>query len=412
MSLKLYNLFIHIYGVLIRVAALFNPKARRLLRGRKAIFANLEGIIVETDRYVWFHCASLGEFEQGRPVIERFRETYPEFKILLTFYSPSGFEVRKSYKKVDIVSYLPLDTADNANRFLNIVKPELAVFVKYEFWPNILFGLKKRKIPAVSVSAIFRQNQVYFWDFGQFFKDVLKTIDHYFVQDKNSVQLLENIGINNAIVAGDTRFDRVLDLASQPVKFQEIATFKGEKPCFIAGSTWEADEDLILDYFLSNDDWKVVIVPHEVQPAHLSSLMEKCQGQAVLHSTAPENLADIKILIIDTIGKLSKIYKYADVSYVGGGFGKGLHNVLEPAVWGVPIIIGPHYQKFKEAKGLVDLKAAIPVVEKEDFPKIIKKLSDPEKRAKKGKAAKEYVEQNAGATQVIVAEIGKILEGK
>lgn len=413
MSIRLYRILIQLYGAILWTAASFNIKARKLKSGRGGLFANLESLLLRDERYVWFHCASLGEFEQGRPVLEYFRQRHPEVKILLTFYSPSGYEVRKNYKHADIVSYLPLDTAGNVNRFLDLVKPELAIFVKYEFWPNFLIGLKQRNIPTISISAIFRQNQVYFWDFGQFFKNVLRCVSHYFVQDIQSKQLLESIGINRVTIAGDTRFDRVWELASQPVKFEEIQTFIGDKPCFIAGSTWEVDEEMIVNFFMDKDDWKVIIVPHEIKPAHISALLDRCKETAVLHSTMDAtNHPNAKFLVIDTVGKLSKIYKYADIAYVGGGFGKGIHNVLEPAVWGKPIVIGPHYQKFKEAKGLVDIKTAFPMMSKDDFPKIIKVLSDPEKREELGNKARHYVEEHTGATALIVAELDKMLEAR
>jgi 3-deoxy-D-manno-octulosonic-acid transferase len=411
MSLRLYRIFIRIYGAILWTAASFNIKARKLKSGRGGLFANLESLLLRDERYVWFHCASLGEFEQGRPVLEYFRQKHPEIKILLTFYSPSGYEVRKNYKQADIVSYLPLDTLTNVNRFLDLVKPELAIFVKYEFWPNFLIGLNKRGIPTISISAIFRQNQVYFWDFGQFFKNVLRSVNHYFVQDIQSKQLLESIGITNVTIAGDTRFDRVWELASQPVKFEEIKQFIGDQQCFIAGSTWKADEELIIDYFMERDDWKVILVPHEIKPELISAIMDRCKDTAILHSTMDSNPpSNAKFLIIDTVGKLNKIYKYADIAYVGGGFGKGIHNILEPAVWGKPVIIGPQYQKFKEAKGLVDLKTAFPLLKKEDFPKIIKSLSDPEKRKALGEISRKYVEDHTGATALIVEELDKMME--
>ena len=411
MSLRLYRIFIRIYGAILWTAASFNIKARKLKSGRGGLFANLESLLLRDERYVWFHCASLGEFEQGRPVLEYFRQKHPEIKILLTFYSPSGYEVRKNYKQADIVSYLPLDTLTNVNRFLDLVKPELAIFVKYEFWPNFLIGLNKRGIPTISISAIFRQNQVYFWDFGQFFKNVLRSVNHYFVQDIQSKQLLESIGITRVTIAGDTRFDRVWELASQPVKFEEIKQFIGDQKCFIAGSTWKADEELIIDYFMERDDWKVILVPHEIKPELISAIMDRCKDTAILHSTMDSNPpSNAKFLIIDTVGKLNKIYKYADIAYVGGGFGKGIHNILEPAVWGKPVIIGPQYQKFKEAKGLVDLKTAFPLLKKEDFPKIIKSLSDPEKRKALGEISRKYVEDHTGATALIVEELDKMME--
>ena len=410
MSIRLYRILIRIYGFVLWTAASFNTKARKLKSGRGGLFVNLESLLLRDERYVWFHCASLGEFEQGRPVLEHFRQTHPELKILLTFYSPSGYEVRKNYKQADIVSYLPLDTLSNVDRFLDLVKPELAIFVKYEFWPNFLIGLNKRGIPTISISAVFRQNQVYFWDFGQFFKDVLRCVNQYFVQDVQSKQLLESIGITKVTIAGDTRFDRVWELASEPVKFDEIQRFIGDKPCFIAGSIWKADEDLILDYFMERDDWKIVLVPHEIKPEMISALLDRCKDNAILHSAMDENHAiNAKFLIIDTVGKLNKIYKYADIAYVGGGFGKGIHNVLEPAVWAKPIIIGPQYQKFLEAKRLVDLNAAFPVLKKEDFPKLIKSLNNPEKRKEIGEISRKYVKEHTGATALIVKELTKMM---
>ena len=390
----------------LQIIALFNKKIKLFVDGRKETFQKLSNTISNTDKVVWIHCASLGEFEQGRPIIEKIRKTYTNHKIVLTFFSPSGYEVRKNYSEVDVVCYLPLDTKLNARKFIDLVRPEIAIFVKYEFWPNILNELKSRKVTTIFVSGIFRIDQVFFKPIGSWMRKSLQTFSHFFVQDENSEKLLNSIGIHNVRVSGDTRFDRVHEIPLQDNTLNFIQEFKQDQLTFVAGSTWEEDEELIVDYInnKASASEKFIIAPHNINSKEIKELQKAINKKTVLFSEKEnQNLKDAHVFIIDTIGILTKIYSYADIAYVGGGFETGLHNILEPATFGVPIIIGPKYDKFREAVGLVNEGGCFVVYNKEEFNDQLKELfTDADDRTKKGKITKKFISQNIGATKIVL----------
>ena len=402
-----YNIIIAIYASLVRVASLWNPKAKQWTEGRKDIFEKMRGEIGSEDRVVWVHAASLGEFEQGRPIIERIREEYPDYKILLTFFSPSGYEIRKNYEGADYIFYLPADTLSNVCKFLDIAHPEVAIFVKYEFWLNMLAELRRRNIRSYVVSAIFRRNSIFFRPYGKMWCRALETFETMFVQDENSKSLLAELGFENVVVAGDTRFDRVARIAQSAKRVDVVEEFKGESRLFVAGSTWGPDEELLLQLINENPDVKFVVAPHEMEEARINHLLEEVKGGAVRY-TQREGvaLADKQVLILDTIGILSSVYGSATWSYIGGGFGVGIHNTLEAATFGLPIAFGPNYQKFKEAVDMVALGAATSVSDYEGLKAWFKPLyEDAECLAKASCAAKEYTSKHQGATEIIVKSI-------
>jgi 3-deoxy-D-manno-octulosonic-acid transferase len=402
----LYNLIVSLARLFLQIIALFNKKIKLFVDGRKETFQKLSNTISNTDKVVWIHCASLGEFEQGRPIIEKIRKTYTNHKIVLTFFSPSGYEVRKNYSEVDVVCYLPLDTKLNARKFIDLVRPEIAIFVKYEFWPNILNELKSRKVTTILVSGIFRIDQVFFKPIGSWMRKSLQTFSHFFVQDENSEKLLNSIGIHNVRVSGDTRFDRVHEIPLQDNTLNFIQEFKQDQLTFVAGSTWEEDEELIVDYInnKASASEKFIIAPHNINSKEIKELQKAINKKTVLFSEKEnQNLKDAHVFIIDTIGILTKIYSYADIAYVGGGFETGLHNILEPATFGVPIIIGPKYDKFREAVGLVNEGGCFVVYNKEEFNDQLKELfTDADDRTKKGKITKKFISQNIGATKIVL----------
>ena len=398
-----YNLAIYLYGFFIHCASFFNEKAALWVKGRKDWEAKLKSVLQGSNAVIWFHCASLGEFEQGRPLIEKIKIKYPQSKILLTFFSPSGYEIRKNYNGADVVFYLPLDTAYNAQTFIDIVKPERVFFVKYEFWFNYLRELKNRNIPTYLISAIFRREQHFFSSIGKWSRQGLDTYKHIFVQDENSLSLLNEFGYNNVIVAGDTRFDRVNKLVVQAKKYDLMQVFKGEIPLVVAGSTWQADEDILASISLAN--FKLIIAPHEISESNLGSLMQKfSQYYPVRYSEANDaSLKNARVLIIDNIGMLSSLYGYASIAYIGGGFGKGIHNVLEAAAYGMPVLFGPNYQKFQEAVELIQLKAAYSVNSTEELKeKLNLFLNDSVLLKETSLVSKKFVEQKAGATDIIL----------
>ncbi|MDP4237937.1 MAG: glycosyltransferase N-terminal domain-containing protein [Bacteroidota bacterium] len=402
----LYSIGIYVYGVFIFLASLFNEKARLLRRGQRVAFDLLKEKADPKARYVWFHAASLGEFEQGRPVIEQLKREQPGIKILLTFFSPSGYEVRKNYAGADLVSYLPLDTPGNAARFVKLVKPSKAIFIKYEFWPNYLLALKAADVPVYSISAIFRPEQVFFKGYGKWYLNLLSTFRHLFVQDQVSLDLLEKNGVKNASVCGDTRFDRVYDLYTRAKQLPLIEEFiKGAEKVIVAGSTWPKDEEILVRYLKLHPDIKLILVPHEIQSSHISEISKLLDGKFVRYSEANQgNVQTTNCLVVDVIGILSSIYRYANVAYIGGGFGVGIHNTLEAAVYGIPVVFGPVYQKFREARGLIAIGGAfsIPnyVILEAQFDRLLK-----DNRA--GKLAGDYVKQNTGATNQICKIIGQ-----
>ena len=405
----MYQLFIWIYTLCVGIASLFNDKAKRMRKGGHAAFRILREKADPGARYLWFHAASLGEFEQGRPIIEQLRQQHPEYKILLTFFSPSGYEVRKDYPGADICCYLPLDTMRNARRFLRLIRPEMAFFIKYEFWYNYLHELKKQGIPVYSVSSIFRPGQAFFKWYGRPYRQVLYCFTRFFVQNEQSRELLRRIGITDVLVTGDTRFDRVLHIKSQSKQLPLVESFigTGTPHVFVAGSSWPPDENIFLAYFARHPEWKLIVAPHVIDEHHLMQIEAACQGKALRYSQADEaRCRDAAVLIIDCFGLLSSIYRYADVTYVGGGFGVGIHNVLEAAVWNVPVIFGPHNERFREAQQLLDVQGGFEIHDAHDFEALMTRFStDEEARKRTGDAAGHYVAENAHATDKILAHI-------
>lgn len=410
----MYSIAIYLYSAVVHLVALFSPKVRLMLRGQQRTWRILATLSKE-DSYVWFHAASLGEFEQGRPLMERLKAERPKTKILLTFFSPSGYEVRKNYEGADVVVYLPFDTPCNARRFVNSVRIEEAFFIKYEFWRNYITRLYRRDIPVYSVSSIFREHQVFFRWYGYYYARVLHRITHFFVQNESSRLLLRDVlHITDVTVVGDTRLDRVLAIRTQAQHLPEVEAFVQGRFTIVAGSTWPVDESFILNYVLRHPDMRLIIAPHVVDQAHLEGIEAQCQGRSVRHSTlvaeglSSEALADKQILIIDGYGLLSSIYAYGTVAYVGGGFGVGIHNVPEAAVYGIPVIIGPNNAKFQEAQDLKRCGGVVEIATPEAFASSIDRLrTDAQYLAQSGKASGHYIQQNAGAVDKIMAHVYK-----
>lgn len=412
----MYSLGIYLYALLVRlVAALGHRKARAMVRGQHDTWRILREKIDPTARYVWFHAASLGEFEQGLPLIERLRREQPSRKILLTFFSPSGYEVRKDYKGADVVCYLPFDSPTAARRFIKWARPEMAFFIKYEFWRNYIDILSKKSIPVYSVSSIFRPGQIFFRWYGRKYARCLRRISHFFVQNERSVELLRTIGVqDNVTIVGDTRFDRVIDIRNNARPLPLVEQFTRAKEdsntapfVLVAGSSWQPDEDILLDYVNHHPDLRLVIAPHVVNDAHIQEIEQKLTTPALRYSQATlENVGDYRVLIIDGYGLLSSIYRYATVAYVGGGFGVGIHNVPEAAVYGIPVIIGPNHQRFAEAMALIANGGCKSIEKAEDFSTIMDDfLENPAHIAQAGSAAGDYIHQNAGATPVIYQHV-------
>ena len=401
----MYSLGIYLMALGVRVAALFKEKLRKMVQGHRATWQMLRALSGK-DTYVWFHAASLGEFEQGRPLMERLRREHPEKKILLTFFSPSGYEVRKNYDGADLVCYLPFDTPLNARRFVKLARPEAAFFIKYEFWRNYIEVLYKRGIPCYSVSSIFRENQIFFRPYGRGYARCLSRMTHLFVQNETSRRLLEGIGVTNVDVVGDTRFDRVLDIrnAAKPLPLAE--RFAGCWKVLVAGSSWPQDEEIIIPYFNKHPNLKLVLAPHVVSEEHLQAIERQLARPALRYSKAtPKAVAEVDCLIIDCYGLLSSIYRYASMAYVGGGFGVGIHNVPEAAVYGIPVIIGPNNKKFREAQALLRCGGCKEIACAADFEQLMDAwLSDKEALATAGKAAGSYIADNAGAADRIFSK--------
>lgn len=410
----MYHIAIYLYLFCVAVVSIFNEKVRKMWRGEREAVRILRQKVDPNARYVWFHAASLGEFEQGRPIMERLRKEHPEYKLLLTFFSPSGYEVRKNYEGADIVCYLPLDTIRNARRFLRAVRPELAFFIKYEFWYNYLHILKHRGVPVYSVSSIFRPGQIFFRWYGWEYGRVLKCFTHFFVQNEVSKELLSTIKINNVTITGDTRFDRVLHIKEQAKQLPIVESFVGNTAagttarCFIAGSSWQPDEDIFMKYFEQHHDWKLIIAPHVIDENHLRHIIGMTKRKVVRYTQTNEAEAkDADILIIDCFGLLSSIYRYATVAYVGGGFGEGIHNLPEAAVWNVPVFFGPNNRNFQEAQALKACGAGIEIGSYDDFSSQMNRLSaSPEELQRLGTLAGEYVVSQAGATKKILSCVG------
>lgn len=398
-----YHLFIAIYAFLARIYALLNKKASLLVKGQAEAYGLLRNKVVPGKQYIWFHAASLGEFEQGRPLMEKIRATYPNYGILLTFFSPSGYEVRKNYEGADIVCYLPFDRLKNVRQFLDLTHPCMAFFIKYEFWKNYLDELHRRQIPVYSVSSIFRANQVFFKGYAKNYAKVLDNFTHLFVQNEESKRLLSTIGIEKVTVVGDTRFDRVLQIREAAKELPLVETFKAGQLTFVAGSSWQPDEDLFIEYFNAHPEVKLIIAPHVIAEEHLTEIIGKLKRPYVRYTQATmENVREASCLIIDCFGLLSSIYRYGEIAYIGGGFGVGIHNTVEAAVYGIPVIFGPKYQKFMEAIQLLESKGAFSIQNYEELKALLDHLlSDKVFLAQSGKNAGEYVLSRSGATKQI-----------
>ena len=425
----MYNIAMYFVQLGIAIAAIFDHKVRLLWRGQRAAFKTLKKKVDPNAKYVWVHAASLGEFEQGRPIIERLRKEHPEYKILLTFFSPSGYEVRKNYEGADIVCYLPLDTIINARRFLRAIRPEVAFFIKYEFWYNYLHILKHRGVPVYSVSSIFRPNQIFFRWYGKQYGRVLKCFTHFFVQNQISKDLLSTININNVSITGDTRFDRVMSIKSQAKQLPIVEAFVRGTEClpssdaqppspskvFVAGSSWPLDEDIFIKYFDEHPEWKLIIAPHVIGEDHLKQILGMTKRKVVRYtqvdansqiSTLNPQLGNADILIIDCFGLLSSIYRYGDVAYIGGGFGVGIHNTLEAAVWDMPVVFGPNNKKFQEAQDLKACGGGFEITNYEEFEQLMERFASDEAFLKEsGSNAGHFVKDQAGATEKVLASV-------
>lgn len=411
----MYSFSIYIISGLFRIAAFFNPKARKFVSGRKGLFSRLILAFRSASAPIaWVHCASLGEFEQGRPLIEQFRRAYPDYQILLTFFSPSGFEVRKNYAQADHIFYLPWDTAGNARKFIEITKPSIAFFIKYEFWHNFIHELYKRKIPIVSVSAIFRNDQIFFRFYGSFFRATLKKFDHLFVQNENSARLLKSIGIDKVTISGDTRFDRVKEIIDQRKEISHVKEFKGTDNIFVIGSCWPEDfELLVLHVNESRGKLKFIIAPHEIKESFLTEI-EQALSVKVCRYSKIEGNTNADVLLIDNIGMLASLYQYGEFAYVGGGLGKGLHNVLEAACYGIPVFFGNrNYEKFQEAKDLIMRGGAFEVSDYADFKmKYESLINRPENYLLAADVTRSYVMENLGATKKVIDYVHTLLRKK
>ena len=417
----IYNIVIYFVLWGIAIASLFNEKVRKMWRGEREAFKILKQKVNPNAKYIWFHAASLGEFEQGRPLMERIRKDYPQYKILLTFYSPSGYEVRKNYEGADIICYMPVDTRLNAIRFLRLVRPVMAFFIKYEFWSNFLHILKHRNIPTYSVSSIFREDQVFFKWYGRNYAGVLKCFTRFFVQNEESKRLLEGIGITAVDVVGDTRFDRVLQIKEAAKHLPICEAFRtgvassqsADVPhhdfkVFVAGSSWPPDENIFIPFFNEHKDWRLLIAPHVIAEEHLKLILSLIKGKKVVRytQTTPEEAAEADVLIIDCFGLLSSMYNYGDVAYIGGGFGVGIHNTLEAAVWNMPVIFGPNNKKFQEAQGLLKSGGGFEINTYEDFSGLMSSLMNDETFLKQaGDKAGTFVAHLAGATDKVLASV-------
>ena len=405
----MYNIVIYIYLIGVAIASCFNKKVKKMWAGERQALKVLREKVDPNARYIWFHAASLGEFEQGRPLMEYLRKTHPEYKILLTFFSPSGYEVRKNYEGADIICYLPLDTIRNARRFLRAIKPVMAFFIKYEFWYNYLHILQHRGVPTYSVSSIFRPDQIFFQWYGKGYGRVLKCFTHFFVQNIESKNLLPKLDIHDVEVVGDTRFDRVLQIkeASKQLPIVEKFTENTSK-VFIAGSSWLPDEEVFLKYFNLHKDWKLIVAPHVIGEDHLAQIFELLKGRRVVRYTeaTEENVKDAEVLIIDCFGLLSSIYHYGTISYVGGGFGVGIHNVLEAAVWDIPVIFGPNNKRFQEAQGLIMAGGGFEINDYQSFRDLMMRFETDEMFLQTSKKhAGEFVKGRAGATEKIMGSL-------
>lgn len=407
----LYNFGIQLYHLSILVASIFNKKASLMIKGRKGLLNNIKSQINKNDNIIWFHCASLGEFEQGRPLIENIKKKYPDKKILLTFFSPSAYEIRKNYSQADYIFYLPFDTKNNAKKFIKIVNPKIAIFVKYEYWFNYISELKKNNVPLFFTSSIFNKNKYFFKWYGSWSRKNLKKISGFFVQNQESKKLLESIGISNVVVSGDTRFDRVYKLSQNCERNLLIEKFVSDKRVFIAGSTWPPDDVLIVDLINSGfDNIKFIIAPHEINDNKIENLIKSLKPKTLKYSDANlQNIQYADVLIIDCIGILSKLYQYSSIAYIGGGFGVSIHNIQEPATFGNTVIFGTNYKGFQEAVDLVDLGGAFPVENSRQLISKTKKLLSDKKFLKTSSdICLNYIKKKTGATELILSKLEDI----
>lgn len=408
-----YNLVIYLYALIVRIISPFHKKARKMIVGHKQTYIKLRKEVDPSARYIWFHAASLGEFEQGRPIIEEIKRKHPEYKVLLTFFSPSGYEVRKDYPLADIVCYLPFDKKRNVKKFLRLVQPQMAVFIKYEFWYNYVNQLHKRNIPIYMVSAIFRPSQVFFKWYGGRMRKMLRFYTCICVQDNESANLLKNIGVTNTVVCGDTRFDRVIDIQEQAKKLDLVESFarkaeEEKEKILVAGSSWPKDEDVIVPYFNMTTDLKLIIAPHEIDEAHLRYIESNLQRPHIRYSKASwDDMSKYDCLIIDSFGLLSSIYRYGQVAYIGGGFGVGIHNVLEAAVYSIPVIFGPNFKKFREAQQLIEQGGGYSIADNDSFRGLMDEFLQYDNILQvAGDNAGRYVQSNAGVVKHVMDVLG------
>lgn len=410
----MYNIIMYAYQLGVIICSLFNEKVRKMWRGERNAIRTLREKLDPEAKYIWFHAASLGEFEQGRPLMERIREEHPEYKILLTFFSPSGYEVRKDYQGADIITYLPIDTVTNARRFLRTIRPVMAFFIKYEFWYNYLHILRHRGVPTYSVSSIFRPDQIFFKPYGREYGRVLRCFSHFFVQNEESQQLLASLGLTNTTLTGDTRFDRVLQIKAASKQLPIVEAFLGsqsqdKKQVFVAGSSWQPDEEIFIPFFQKHKGWKLIIAPHVIAESHLQQIVAllKDRKVAFYKQTTPEEAAKADVLIINCFGLLSSIYRYGTVAYVGGGFGVGIHNVLEAAVWNVPVLFGPNNERFQEAQALKHVGGGLQIDDAQSFETTMERLiSNPDFLKQCGEQAGGYVKKCSGATEKVIQAVG------
>ncbi len=404
----MYNIGIYLYLIGVAITSLFSEKVRKMWRGEREAVRILREKVDPTAQYVWFHAASLGEFEQGRPLMEKLRREHPEYKILLTFFSPSGYEVRKNYEGADIITYLPLDTITNARRFLRTIRPVMAFFIKYEFWYNYLHILSHRGVPVYSVSSIFRPGQIFFRWYGRQYAHVLKCFTRFYVQNEISKELLSKIGITEVQIVGDTRFDRVLQIKEDAKQMPVVDSFVDGSRVFVAGSSWQPDEEIFIPWFNQHRDWKLIIAPHVIGEDHLQQIEKLLEGRRVVRYTQADTaqVRHAEVLIIDCFGLLSSIYKYADVTYVGGGFGVGIHNTLEAAVWEVPVLFGPNNERFQEAQGLKACGGGLEITDYSDFERVMQQLvTDEHALQHAGEQSGKFVKLMTGATEKILSDV-------
>ncbi|RXR29655.1 3-deoxy-D-manno-octulosonic acid transferase [Flavobacterium piscinae] len=412
----LYNVLVHLVGFLLKVIAFFNPKMKLFVDGRKKVFEQIKQKIASSDQTIWFHAASLGEFEQGIPVMEKIKTKFPNHKMIVTFFSPSGFEVRKNNAIADVTIYLPLDTTQNAKQFLDVIHPEMVFFIKYEYWPNYLNELKKRQIKTYLISGILRENQVFFKWYGGFYRKCLTAFDFFFVQNESSKKLLQSLGYHNIKISGDTRFDRVVSILERDNSLDFIEAFKNNSTTIVIGSSWPKDEELLVNFInISSEKVKFIIAPHNIKPEQILELKKSISKKSILFSDYSDSvnklqaksIQEFDVFIINTIGILTKIYSYADIAYVGGGFGNpGVHNILEPATFGIPIVIGPNYAHFAEAIALVNMEGCISISNQNELNETFQTLlSNDDIRHEKGHICSTFVQMNKGATDVIINQI-------